>query len=349
MKKFGQIWRNAALLQLLATAGAGCFPRAETDMGRLVLAHGASSELFGWSADDTTLYWMGRDAADRYGLQAVDVQTGTQHPVLDGHDYAHSLSVSAADRLLFFIGDSSDWYSAGVLYQAPLVDHRAGVAVAVATNISKYSVSIDGVRLAVVDATTSEMSTIDLASGARCSFGKALPGSFSPDGTRLVYSTTSTSGTTTAYLADPLTGASEPFDYQGTIIAWDGGTPRQVLQLRPKQVVDVATGQTHPLPGDIPMLGVYSGNPADLTMGYYRWGDCLYETVGDDGVTGCGESQGLLYRVDLKDGQKDVIAKYNGRGWDFFAVSQNGKRLAVSYSLHDYPDLSLFVKELAPP
>jgi len=333
---------------LLVVVGAGCYPRAETDMGRLVLAHHADAELLGWSGDNTTLYWMGWDAAEHYGLEAVDAQTGTENPVLNEHDYAHSLNVSAGDHLLYFIGDSPDWYSAGVLYQAPLVDHRAGTAVPVATNISTYSVSLGGDRLAVVDATTREMSTIDLATGTRCSFGKASPGAFSPDGTRLLYSTQSASGTSSVYLADPLTGASEPFDHPGMIIAWDGGTPRQV-QPTPNLVVDVVTGQTRQLPGYIPMLSAYSGDPADRTMGYYRWGECLYETVADDGVTECGESQGLIYRVDLRTGQQDVIAKFNGRGWDSFAVSEDGKRLAINYAPNDSSDLSLFVKELAPP
>ena len=134
---------------LVAVVGAGCYPRAETDMGRLILAHDGSSALFGWSAEDTTLYWMGPDATGHYGLQAVDVQTGTQNPVLNGHDDAHSLNVSAGDHLLYFIGDSP-----GVLYQAPLADHRAGTAVPVAANISNYSISPDGARLAVVDAAT---------------------------------------------------------------------------------------------------------------------------------------------------------------------------------------------------
>ena len=96
------------------------------------------------------------------------------------------------------------------------------------------------------------------------------------------------------------------------------------------------------------MLSAYSGDPQALTMGYYR-GETLYETVADDGYTGCGESQGLLYRVDLRTGQQDVIARYNGRAYFYFAVSQDGKRLAIAYALNDYPDFSLFVKELAPP
>ena len=68
---------------------------------------------------------------------------------------------------------------------------------------------------------------MNLATGTRCSFGKASPAGFSPDGTRLLYTTQSASGTT-SYLADPITGTSEPFDHPGTIIAWDGGTPRQL-------------------------------------------------------------------------------------------------------------------------
>ena len=87
---------------LLVVVGAGCYPRAETDMGRLVLAHHADAELSGWSGDNTTLYWMGWDAAEHYGLEAVDAQTGTENPVLNGHDYAHSLNVSAGDHLLYY-------------------------------------------------------------------------------------------------------------------------------------------------------------------------------------------------------------------------------------------------------
>jgi hypothetical protein len=348
MKKPWRMAPSAVKPFLLAIVGAGCYPRAETDMGRLVLAHHEDVELLGWSGDNTTLYWTEWDAAGHYGLEAVDVQMGTEKPVLNGHNYVRSLNVSTGDHPLYFIGDSPNWYSAGVLYQVPLVDHRAGTAVPVATNISTYSVSLGGDRLALVDATTSEMSTIDSATGTRRSFGKASPGAFSPDGTRLLYITPSASGTSTVYLADPLTGASEPFDHPGVIIAWDGGTPKQV-QPTPNLIVDVVTGQTRQLPGYIPMLTAYSGDPTDRTMGYYPWVKCLYETVAEDGVTECGESQGLIYRVDLRTGQQDVIAKFKGRSYNDFAVSEDGKRLAITYAPNDSSDLSLFVKELVPP
>jgi len=338
-----------AVADFLAMAGAaGCSPEVKIDIGKLVVAHKASADLWGWSVDDATLFWTGLNEAGLYALQAVDVQTSTVHSVTAGHTNFGSPQLAASDSLLFFLADSTDQHSGEGLYQAPLADRRAGTAVPIATNVWQYSVSFDGACIALVDASTREMSTIELATGTRQLFGQASSGSFSPDGTRLLYAKNQGSGAT-VYLADPLNGAGQPFDFPGTIISWDGGTPKRVLQSQPYRVVDLVTGLTQALPDDIPQFEAFSGEPTDLTEGYYRWTECLDEQVADDGVTDCVTSQGLLYRVNLNTGQRDVVAKYNGAGWTYFAVSQDGQQLAVSTSPDSDSDLSLYVKTLAPP
>lgn len=338
---------RVAMANLMAViVGAACSPpRATIDLGRLVVEHLEDVQMVGWSADDGTLYWMGPNSAGNYALQALDVQTGAINSVIQGHDDVQSTKLVAGDSLLFFTTAGIDPESGDVLYRAPFAERRAGSAVPIATGVSEraeYDVSLDGTRVATVDYKTGELSTLDLATGTRQTFGQSSSARFSPDGTRLLYW-----GPTGALLADPTTGISQPIQVSGDIIGWDGGTPARVVQSNPYRVVDLVTGETRPLPQEVGMIRAYSGDPADLTAAYYEGGSCLYETVADDGVTECGETQNLLNRVNLSTGKSDVVAAWGGRNAFSFSVSQDGQRLALVYD--DGLGPSLFVKTLTPP
>ena len=349
MKQLNAVAIAAVAAILVVTFGSGCSPQVKIDIGRLVVAHQDASWM-DWSIDDTTLYWKAPNETSQYTLHAVDLQTGAVHSVIDGHDDADSPTLAAGDSMLFFMAGRTD--AGSLLFQAPLAYGRAGTAVPIATNVWRYVVSLDGTRVALVQAGTGELSTIDVGTGMRQTFGPGEPTAFSPDGTRLLGVTTA-NGASACFLADPVTGASEPLAIPGnrtvTVLSWEGGSPRRVLPYEQSTIVDVMTGQTQQLPNGFWRLQALSGDPAEPSEGYFWAGQCLESQVDEVGEALCVTNQGLLYRVDLNTGRSDVVAEaYGGLPVDF-AVSQDGRLLATRIDLDRVENPSIYVKTLSPP
>lgn len=334
---------------LAVTVGSGCSPQVEIDIGRLVVAH-QDAWWMDWSIDDTTLYWKAPNETGDHTFHAVDVRTGVVHSVIEGHDDAYSPALVAGDSMLFFMADRTD--AGSRLFQASFAGGQAGTAVPIATNLWKYVVSLDGTRVALVATGSGELSTLDIATGTRQTFGPGDPTAFSPDGTRLLGVATA-NGTTTNFLADPVTGASQPLALPGvpplTVVSWDGGSPRRILSGGQSTIVDVVTGQTIQLPNGLWRVDALSGDPAELTDGYFWGGQCLKYQVDETGESLCVTDQGLLYRVDFNTGTSDVVAKAYGNLCVTFAVSQDGRRLATNIDLNEAEDPSIYFKTLPPP
>jgi hypothetical protein len=330
---------------LVAAMGTACSPESEVDLGELVVSTAEAGRPLFWSKDDTTLYWYGWTARGR-GLQAVEVETRANHQVIEGHDDADSPRLVAEDTVLFFLADRPDQYSGGTLYQAPFADGRAAVPVPLATHVSAYAVSLDGTRIATIEDKTGLLTALDILSGALQSFGRCSLGGFSPDGSRLLAETAPASGAATRFLADPITGAMEPTDIVGDVIAWDGGTPRRVV--RNNLVIDLLTGVQQAFENPYGWMSFYSGDSANLDTGYYDAVECLKWGTAQDGTRDCETAQGSLYRVNLNSGQRDAVAKYPSGGSISFAVSQDGRKLASAMATDVAADPSIYVKTLSP-
>jgi hypothetical protein len=342
---------------LLAAAGAtpACTPQVVVDVGRRLVPHQSGGYL-AFSNDDRTLFWAPWvDAAGHTPLQATDVASGATHAVVDGFDSVESPTFAADGALLFFIDPGPPPGGATRLMRAPVANTRAGTPEPIAPNpFWQFVVSLAGDRVAVIDADTSELTAIDITTGAKTPLGKTAPVAFSPDGSRLLVQASDPSGGAHTYLlADPSTGALQDLAIPGspalvTVIKWDGATPRLLIPSDKAAVLDLATGEEHPLPPGMVSIPAFSGDPAAPTHGYFFEGTCLGTWMPEPGVTLCAANQGFLHRVNLSTNATDVVARIEGNSAEI-GVSRDGHLLATNLDLNNgVDDATIFVKTLAP-